>query len=163
MAIDGEFTGLDTEKNILAFNTSEEVYSKIQQNSKDYILIQLGLSLFRVFTEESKGDGEGDDTSKTTKTSCKTYNFYIYPRSRSATFSCQGECIAFLAANGFDFNKLFVGGISYCSEPEEQKLRCDLLERQNVRMESIKGKLDQKAVNRIPVPENELGTINGIE
>lgn len=161
MSMDGEFTGLETEKSVLAFNTSEEVYTKIQQNSKDFILIQLGLSLFRVSTDEP--ENADDDAPKTSKTSCKTYNFYVYPRNRSAWFSCQGESLSFLAQNGFDFNKLFAGGISYCSKAEENKLRADLLERQEARLDSIKGMVQQKAVNRIPVPENEVEMINGIE
>lgn len=50
---------------------------------------------------------------------------------------CQASSIAFLANQGFDFNKLFKFGISYLTKAEEEKLKRKLEEKQRVREEGL--------------------------
>ena len=64
----------------------------------------------------------------------------------------------FLAENGFDFNKLFKEGLSFCDAAEEEKLRHDLKERQNFRAEQILNRENSSSdlsLDQIPVPEEE--------
>lgn len=46
MCIDGEFTGLRNGHNTTAFDTPAEYYHKIKTGSMDFLLVQLGLSIF---------------------------------------------------------------------------------------------------------------------
>ncbi|XP_049291328.1 poly(A)-specific ribonuclease PARN-like isoform X1 [Anopheles funestus] len=157
-AMDCEFTGLASDRTIFPFDTPEEVYLKMVENSAQYIIIQFGLCAFRVEppAEEQK-DAEP-------RLSYKCYNFFCYPKGRTNVFSCQGESIRFLADNGFDFNRLFREGLSYANEIEEQRYRADLKERQAKRAATIlaaaeddSNESDSKAVetadiNAVPVP-----------
>lgn len=157
ISFDGEFTGLANERNILPFDTSEEFYVKQLKASSGFILVQLGLSCIKVRKNE-------DGTDKVT---CKSYNIYVYPQSKNATFLSQGQSLSFLASNGFDFNKLFCNGISFCNAAEEEKLREEVKVKQAVRMEQLKQKesteeVDTSARNFIPVPENELELIGKV-
>lgn len=159
IAIDGEFTGLASERNMLPFDTSQEYYEKQVKTSSGFILVQLGLSFFKA---KASNEEEGTEEEKTT---CKSYNIYVYPQARNATFSCQGQSLQFLAANGFDFNKLFTSAISYCDEAEEEKLRQEIAEKQAYRMEQLQQRasdepLDAAERNFIPVPENEIKMID---
>lgn len=152
VAIDGEFTGLASERNIQPFDTSEEYYLKQLKTSEGFILIQLGLTFFK-----AKKDPENDSE----KITCDSYNIYIYPQSKNATFSCQGQSLSFLASNGFDFNKLFKSGVSYMNAVEEEKLRKDVEEKQTLRMEQLKQRTcneetDTSDRNFIPIPEKEV-------
>lgn len=47
MGIDCELTGLNTVRNIKAFDTVEEYYGKIRNHCKDFLVIQYGISTFR--------------------------------------------------------------------------------------------------------------------
>lgn len=157
ISFDGEFTGLANERNILPFDTSEEYYLKRLKASSGFILIQLGLSFIKVRKNE-----KGDD-----KVTCKSYNIYVYPQSKNATFLSQGQSLSFLAGNGFDFNKLFCNGISFCNAAEEEKTREEVKLKQSVRMEQLKQKtstevVDTSTKNFIPVPENELELIGKV-
>lgn len=157
VSLDGEFTGLASERNLMPFDTSEEYYLKQLKTSRGFILIQLGLTFFKV-----KKNPEGGDPGEAV--TCKSYNIYVYPQSKSATFSCQGQSLSFLAENNFDFNKLLKSGISYCSSAEEEKLRQEVKEKQTQRAEQLKQRIsdepmDTSSRNFIPVPDNELETI----
>lgn len=157
ISFDGEFTGLASERNIMPFDTSEEYYLKQIKTSSGFILVQLGLSFFKV-----KKDPAGVE-----KVTCKSYNIYIYPQSQNAVFSCQGQSLSFLAKHGFDFNKLFTNGISFCNSIEEEKLRQEIKEKQALRMDQIKVRASSDEVEPstrsfIPIPENELETFNNI-
>lgn len=157
VSIDGEFTGLASEHNIMPFDTSEEYYLKQQKTSSGFILVQLGLTFFKVNKDPADPDKE--------KVTCKSYNIYVYPQSRNATFLCQGQSLSFLAANGFDFNKLFLNGISYCNITEEEKFRQEIKEKQVLRMETLKQRVSSEVIditnrNFIPIPEAENDLIN---
>jgi poly(A)-specific ribonuclease len=152
ISIDCEFTGINSERNIMPFDSSKEYYEKQLKTSKGFIIIQLGLTMF-------KKDPE-DDLPK-----LKSYNIYTFPSHRTATFTCQAESLTFLGNNGFDFTKLYTNGISYCTTAEEEKLRSNFKERQEQRMEQVKKRInseEQDSSNKvfINVPENEKEFIN---
>lgn len=154
ISFDGEFTGLASERNVMPFDTSQEYYEKRLRTSSGFILVQFGLTFFKV-----KKDPENEELEKV---SLKSYNIYVYPQSKFATFLCQGQSLSFLAANGFDFNKLFTNGISYCNAAEEEKVRQEVKDKQTVRSEQLQQRIsseEQDITNRnfIPVPENEIG------
>lgn len=159
LSFDGEFTGLASERNILPFDTSEEFYLKRLKTSSGFILVQLGLTFFKV-----KNDPADNGVEKIT---CKSYNIYVYPQSKQATFLCQGQSLSFLASNGFDFNKLFKNGLSYCNSAEEEKMRKELVEKQTLRLEQLnqrsrEGEVDDSKRNFIPVPVNELEMLSKV-
>ncbi|XP_062549725.1 poly(A)-specific ribonuclease PARN-like isoform X2 [Armigeres subalbatus] len=145
-AIDGEFTGLTLDQNVLPFDTPEEVYLKTIENSADFIIIQLGLCAFQVHPESGK-------------VSYKCYNFYCYPKGRVHIFTCQGESMRFLAEHGFDFNKLFREGLSYCGEAEEERLRAECKDKQALRAAALDAKEEENgendSLNLVPVPPEE--------
>jgi len=157
LSFDGEFTGLSTERNIYPFDTSQEYYEKQVQTSSGFILIQLGVTFFKVQEET--------DDAGFPKISAKAYNIYVYPQPNNATFSCQGQSLTFLANNGFDFAKLFTQGISYSTEVEEAKIRKEVQEKQAFRQEQLAQQanaepIDLSGRNYIPVPENEISMIS---
>lgn len=157
VSIDGEFTGLG-ERNVLPFYTCEEFYQKQLKTSSDFILVQLGLTIFK-----AKQDPAEDGAEKVT---CRSYNIYVYPQSKNATFLSQGQSLSFLATNGFDFNKLFTSGISFCNSAEEGKLRADMKEKQALRLEQMKRagaeEVDTSKRNFIAVPEAELEMLSKV-
>ncbi|CAK9803923.1 Poly(A)-specific ribonuclease PARN [Anthophora plagiata] len=125
LAIDGEFTGLNSGPDAAAFDTPAQYYAKLRTGSMDFLLIQFGLSVFTFSTE-------------TQKYVQRSYNFYVFPRPLNRTapdcrFMCQASCMSFLANQGFDFNKLFKLGIPYLSTIEEEKLMKRLEEKQRLR------------------------------
>ena len=66
---------------------------------------------------------------------------------------CQASSIAFLANQGFDFNKLFKYGIPYLTKSEEDKLNKKLEEKQKEREDGF---------DLIPIPDNDKPQINEI-
>lgn len=151
-AMDAEFTGLTSDRNVFTFDTPEEVYLKTADNSANFVVIQLGLCAFRV----EPGSGA---------VSYKCFNFYCYPKGRVHVFACQGESMRFLADHGFDFNKLFREGLSYCGEAEEERMRADLRERQEQRAVAldVEGEDGSESVNMVPVPVTEEKLLAEIE
>ncbi|XP_076653140.1 poly(A)-specific ribonuclease PARN isoform X2 [Halictus rubicundus] len=127
LAIDGEFTGLNSGPDAGAFDVPAQYYAKLRAGSMDFLLVQFGLSVFTFDTD-------------TRKYSQRSYNFYVFPRPLNLTapdsrFMCQASSIAFLSAQDFDFNKLFKLGIPYLTSSEEEKLVKRLEERQKSRDE----------------------------
>uniref|UniRef100_A0A8D8JKF0 Poly(A)-specific ribonuclease PARN n=2 Tax=Culex pipiens TaxID=7175 RepID=A0A8D8JKF0_CULPI len=154
-AMDTEFTGLTSDRNVFPFDTPEEVYLKTVENSINFIVIQLGLAAFRVDPESGA-------------VSYKCYNFYCFPKGRVHVFACQGESMRFLADHGFDFNKLFREGLSYCGEADEERMRADLKERQEQRAAALEAEEGEEAngsdvVNMVPVPATEEKLMAEIE
>lgn len=145
-AIDGEFTGLTSDRNVMPFDTPEEVYLKTSENSIGFVIIQLGLCAFQVHPE-------------TGQVSYKCYNFYCYPKGRVHLFACQGESLRFLAENGFDFNKLFRDGLSYCGQADEERFRAELKDRQEQRAAALEvngeDNGEKDSLNMVPVPPEE--------
>lgn len=144
ISLDAEFTGIFNEQNIMPFDSSKEYYEKTLKTSRGFIIIQVGLTFFK------KNDND---------TTVKSYNIYTFPQHKTATFFCQAESMRFLGSNGFDFTKLYTNGVSYCTAKDEDKLRENLKERQQQRMEQLKRRLndEQDFSNKIfvKIPENE--------
>lgn len=146
--IDSEFTGISTEFNITPFDTPEDFYLKTIKTSSGFILIQLGLTCWFVENEKYK---------------YKSYNFYVYPRSKKHIFQCQGDAMQFLASNGFDFNKLFLEGISCCGTEEAENLRKTISEKQQFRADILNGDGTEIDVsNHIPIPLEEKDRMDEI-
>ncbi|XP_070580001.1 poly(A)-specific ribonuclease PARN-like [Ptychodera flava] len=115
LAIDGEFTGLNTAINLHAFDTPQERYGKLLKGSLDFLLIQFGLCVFTYESEKSRYIAH-------------PFNFYIFPtplnrHAPDKRFLCQSSSLDFLISHGFDFNKLFKEGIPYLAPHDEQNMR----------------------------------------
>ncbi|XP_017755530.1 PREDICTED: poly(A)-specific ribonuclease PARN-like isoform X2 [Eufriesea mexicana] len=126
LGIDGEFTGLNL-IDVNVFDTPTEYYTKLRK-SMDFLLIEFGLSVFTFDTE-------------TQKYSQRSYNFYVFPRPLNRTapnhkFLCEASSIAFLAAVGFDFNKLFKLGIPYLNVNEGKEMLEHVQEKHKTKDES---------------------------
>ncbi|XP_038059141.1 poly(A)-specific ribonuclease PNLDC1-like [Patiria miniata] len=124
IAIDTEFTGLhfQSDSHNSLFDTPQDRYSKLRQTASQFTVCQLGLSAFI-------------KSSSQNKYSAHTYNFYLFPKSCAtidARFSCQASSIQFLCQYGFDFNKLFYGGVSYLSMEAEKELRQQVEEQESI-------------------------------
>lgn len=141
-AIDCEFTGCGDSLDQCSYDSPSEYYGKIRKHTEGYIIIQFGLTAFRL-----------DKNSK--KFISKTYNFYVYPHLRGQTFSCHGDSISFLAKNRFDFNKLFNYGISSCNITEANKLLEDLEFKKINRINNLKNQPGVKAPTIIPAAQEE--------
>ncbi|XP_044586480.1 poly(A)-specific ribonuclease PARN-like isoform X1 [Cotesia glomerata] len=129
LAIDGEFTGLNSGPDAKPFDTPSQYYQKLKSGSMDFLLVQFGLSAFTFDVQ-------------TNKYSQRSYNFYVFPRplNRAAPdcrFMCQASSIVFLTSQGFDFNKLFRDGIPYLTTSDEEKLTSKLEEKQKAREDGL--------------------------
>jgi poly(A)-specific ribonuclease len=114
LAIDAEFSGLETGRAIHAFDTPQERYQKLLKAAKEYIILQFGLSAFHYNHQSEQYEA-------------RSFNFYICPRpygklSNDMCFKCQSSSVDFLACQGLDFGKVFRDGISYLLPAEAQKL-----------------------------------------
>lgn len=117
VAIDGEFTGLHSGSSPSVFDTPEERYQHLKENCSDFLLIQLGICIFK-FERQKKGYGYV----------AYPFNFYVFPRpSLRATpderFLCQSSSIDFLVSHGFDFNKVFYQGIGYLTAIDNMRVK----------------------------------------
>lgn len=120
ISFDLEFTGIYTKKTNSYLDTLEQFYVKCRNNVKQFQIFQVGLSFFKLITEN-----EFD---------CHSYNFYIFPKPCSLLppeeseryFLSQTSSLIFLAENGFDFNKLINGGISYLNFSQEKFIKNQL-------------------------------------
>ncbi|XP_032520459.2 poly(A)-specific ribonuclease PARN-like isoform X2 [Danaus plexippus] len=143
LAIDTEFTGLMSGRDVSMFDSPPEYYATLLNGTADFLLIQFGLCTF--YWDEKEKQYMND-----------AYNFYVFPRGRPGPdrlFMCQSSSLDFLASQDFDFNKLIREGISYMTEPTEAKLREELTEKQ------------KKSANEkdcIPIPEEHKVQIDNI-
>lgn len=127
ISIDCEFTGLYTTVSNDYLDTFEEFYTKSRQNICQFQIVQIGLSIFKMV---SKTEDEFDVNS---------FNFYIFPKECSLLekqdkeryFLSQASSLAFLAENGFDFNKLIRDGISYLNFSQGKLVKERMAERKN--------------------------------
>lgn len=113
LAIDGEFTGLDTirgKKNPL--DTVAERYNRLRRGSHNFQMLQYGICFFTW------------DASKL-KYMARPFSVYLFPRpykrfQNDIFFTCQSSSLDFLANNKFDFNKVIKEGVSYMPVHDEQ-------------------------------------------
>ncbi|XP_071507628.1 LOW QUALITY PROTEIN: poly(A)-specific ribonuclease PARN-like [Diadema antillarum] len=115
VAIDGEFTGLHCDSVANLFDTPEERYQYLKNSCMDFLLIQLGICIFK-FDRQKRGYA------------AHPFNFYVFPRpaTRQAPdqrFLCQSSSIDFLVSHGFDFNKVFYKGIGYLSAVDRDRVK----------------------------------------
>lgn len=99
-SIDTEFTGLINGRDVSMFDTPGDYYTRLLSGSAEFMLIQFGLCAF--YWDKEKKQYMND-----------AYNFFLFPRARPGPdrmFLCQSSSLDFLAANGFDFNKLIREG-----------------------------------------------------
>ncbi|XP_026294026.1 poly(A)-specific ribonuclease PARN [Frankliniella occidentalis] len=125
ITIDFEFTGLTSggrDLEPMPFDTPRQYYEKLHQKALDFLPLQLGLCIFQYDASENKY-------------TYQAYNFFIFPFSKlkgfpNSTFLCQSSSVAFLSSCGFDFNKAFGAGIPFLTQPEEDKLKLSIKDRQ---------------------------------
>ncbi|KAF5270616.1 hypothetical protein FQA39_LY01354 [Lamprigera yunnana] len=155
ISIDCELTGLYAVNNINSFDTQKQYYEKLRRSSKQFIIIQYGLCMFR-----------HDETSNTFFQ--QGYNFYIFPHSGNKhvpdhRFLCQSSCIDFLSQCGFDFNKLFKEGIPYLNAAEEDKYKEKLNNMQTVRANKMLNNFSPDIKNhRLSMTIEERAFIDGV-
>jgi len=148
LAIDTEFTGLEDDVRLSALDTPEERYTKLREGSLRFLVIQFGLS---IFTYDAKAKHY----------MYKTYNFYIFPSTKSIPgspdpkFLSQASSIGFLVAQGFDFNKLFKEGITYLSISGEEKMKAKVEERLKQR-ESVSNTPNNQQPTTIPTEQKDF-------
>ncbi|XP_055874675.1 poly(A)-specific ribonuclease PARN-like isoform X1 [Biomphalaria glabrata] len=159
LAIDGEFTGLDSGDggHAAQFDTPAERYNKLRYGATDFLLIQFGMCTFTAVEREHKYIA-------------RPYNFYIFPRpfnkfAPDRRFLCQSSSIDFLIAQGFDFNKLFKEGISYLTPEQETKLKAEL-DRKHDEIKKLSSpdsnNCNGSSVQIVPVPEDQKSFLNNI-
>ncbi|KAK3931125.1 Poly(A)-specific ribonuclease PARN [Frankliniella fusca] len=144
ITVDLEFTGLTSggrELDPMPFDTPQQYYDKVHQKALDFLPLQLGVCIFQY-------DSSGN------KFTYQAYNFYIFPFSKlkgfpNCIFQCQNSSISFLSSCGFDFNKAFGEGIPFLTQPEEDKLKTSIEERQQKM-----GRENTKESSDVPVPED---------
>lgn len=100
LVIDAEFTGLINGRDVSIFDSPDEYYTTLLNGATEFLLIQYGLCAF--YWDEKEKHYMND-----------AYNFYLFPRGRPGPekmFLCQSSSLDFLAAQGFDFNKVIKEG-----------------------------------------------------
>ncbi|KAJ3143590.1 hypothetical protein HDU90_000353 [Geranomyces variabilis] len=114
IAIDGEFTGLGTSKDMQIdyLDTVEARYHKLKRSATEFQLTQYGVCTFK-WNEVAQ------------KYTAKPFNSYVFPLAgRKAfglekSFTCQASSLLFLRDCKFDFNKWISQGIPYINQEEE--------------------------------------------
>lgn len=103
-AFDCEFTGLHVEDGQMAYlDEIQDRYDQMVSSSQSFLINQFGLS---AFCWDAKAHAY----------QAHTFNFYVFPRPFEAydrRFMCQASSLAFLASQGFDFNKFISQGIAF--------------------------------------------------
>ena len=117
VTVDLEFTGLVAHRcpDISLFDSPKERYNILRESCKEFAIIQFGLSLFQYDSVEREY-------------ACKTYNFYVFPRSYkhlSRQMLFDSSACDFLMKYDFDINKCFYGGVSHLNENELQDVTSD--------------------------------------
>ena len=163
IAIDGEFTGLSSiREKAPGYDTLEEKYHKTCKGTGKMLLIQYGISFFS-WQEE------------TNNYKATPFTFYIFPRAyrrwgNDVVFTCQSSSLDFLKRNGFDFNKLFRGGISFMRKDTELYERGKIEERM-AEVVDVKrggdgtkppGEEDSDAETKVCVPEKQREFVDDV-
>lgn len=150
-SIDSEFTGLNTDRNV-PYETPSDFYKRLCASSNEYIIIQLGITAFRICEEDPE------------RFTYRSYNFYVYPQAKDQTFKCLGSSLTFLAEQHFDFNKLFQSGLSCCNRDVAKALRTQMEERQKYRenLNNADAGAPGSAADQVPIPPEELENLEKI-
>lgn len=155
ISVDCELSGLTVVRNINAFDSPKEYYQKMRSNSRDFLVMQYGISIFRY-----------DESEHNFKQ--RTYNFFIFRRPINKNipdqrFLCQSSSIDFLIGNGFDFNKLFKEGISYLTEEEAEKYKTNVDQWYQNFLEIIESKQSDEGCDSIQIPDNAVQFVEDIK
>lgn len=130
-SIDLEFTGLGQVRPS-QLDTPAMRYAAVREDAERFPPIQFGLALFcQTPTDPLQADAA---TPVAPHWQVTSFNFNILPRAAyyphttryphlDRIFNFQASTVQFLFAHGFDFLKLFSGGISWLLPKPEQKLR----------------------------------------
>lgn len=155
IAMDCEFTGLESEKVLHAFDTPEERYEKLRETAQGFLVVQVGLCAFK-FVKEKRGY------------EYKAFNIYTFPKQtiRGApdrVFQCQASSLHFLSRNGFDFNKLFSQGVTYLKPVEAEQLREVLDEKHALEIKEL-GSSNHNAskMAKVDIPNDMKGFIKDV-
>ncbi|XP_077526527.1 poly(A)-specific ribonuclease PARN-like isoform X2 [Haemaphysalis longicornis] len=155
LAMDCEFTGLQSEKVLHAFDIPEERYEKLRETAQGFLVVQVGLCAFK-FVKEKHGY------------EYKAFNVYTFPKQtiRGApdrVFQCQASSLHFLTRNGFDFNKLFSQGTTYLKPSEFEQLRGALDEKHASEISELgSGNHNASKIARVDVPNDAKAFIKGV-
>lgn len=148
IAIDGEFTGLDskwdTEDKIHIFNSPSEYYNKVVEGSLDFLMVQLGLCMFHY-----------DKETQTFKNSA--FNILIFPSQGNFLFQC--STLRFLDAHGLDFTRLIREGIPFLTAAEVKKI--DQKKKHGTDAQDVNGAAAQDT-HRISIPEDHKPIIKEV-
>lgn len=129
LSIDCEFSGIENSY-FGFFDEPEERFLKRMRNEMKYDIVQFGLSIF---------NREENELVK-----CSSYNFYIFKYHvknsilKDHKLNVSASAFEFLSINGFDFNKLFKKGITYCTISEEQRLKASFENKDEELMMNVK-------------------------
>lgn len=115
IAVDAEFSGLNSCRRENALDTCDERYQKLLKSIKDFTVMQIGVCTFTWDDEQQQYIA-------------KPFNFYVFPKPYNRQmpdmrFLCQSSSLDFLAGQGFDFNKWVYHGIPFLLPSDEDKLR----------------------------------------
>lgn len=94
------------------FDTPCIRYNKLQNEMKDFLIIQFGLTTFRFNSDKNQYVSS-------------TYSFYLKPSTffdKNLKFSCGVQSMEYLYENNFDFKKVITKGISYVNLADTKKI-----------------------------------------
>ncbi|KXZ50071.1 hypothetical protein GPECTOR_18g5 [Gonium pectorale] len=123
-SFDCEMTGLFLDgQNENYLDDMQDRYNRTAAAAQQYVITQFGLSCFkRLPAAEGEGQGAGEDGGERHYTAA-TFNFYLFPRppeggaasasGPSRRFLCDAGSLAFLASQGFDFNRCIYDGVPF--------------------------------------------------
>lgn len=155
IAMDCEFTGLQSEKVLHAFDTPEERYEKLREKAQEFLVVQVGVCAFK-FVKEKHGY------------EYKAFNIYTFPKQtiRGApdrVFQCQASSLHFLTRNGFDFNKLFSKGTTYLKPVEFEQLREVLEEKHAAEIKELGSSINSTSkIPKVDVPNDAKAFIKDV-
>lgn len=112
LAIDTEFSSLETFSSSTRIKSIQQFYNKRSTLVKDLTIFQFGLAIFSFDINQGKYFA-------------KIYNFYLSPTSIypiDVKFEIRSSSIKFLTEFKFDFNKCFYEGISFLNDKQEKIL-----------------------------------------
>ncbi|KAG2501047.1 hypothetical protein HYH03_000866 [Edaphochlamys debaryana] len=153
VAIDTEFTGLfpDGVFGDDFLDDFEERYKKLHASANSFIISQFGLAAFRWCPASPGSVGP----TRAGHWEVRTFNAYVFPRPVAAMnwdkrFVCQASSLTYLAAQGFDFNRMIRDGIGYIP-----------LQGRNARLASMRAELQGSGSGSGSASGSESGSATG--
>ena len=93
-------------------DTPEERFQKVHECVRKFTVLQYGVCTFS-YNPVTRG------------WTCRPFNFWVFPDAKQGAdgvFGCQASSLAFLAENGFDFNKCIRKGLPYVPASEKERV-----------------------------------------